>query len=46
MLPTFLILEVISAMPFIAETSYIGDTSIKVFHLDPDLQIDRNDIET
>lgn len=41
-----LILETIDSVSFISETFYIGDTKIKVSHLDPNLQIDKDDVET
>lgn len=38
-----LILEAIINVPFISDTSYVGDVGIKVSHLEPDLQIEEND---
>lgn len=41
-----LIIETVSNSPFISETLHIGDARIKVSHLDPNLQIDRDNSET
>lgn len=38
-----LIIKTVSNMPFIAETFYVGGVSIKISHLEPDLQIEEND---
>lgn len=41
-----LIIDAISNVPFISETLYIADTSITVFHLEPELQIEKDDLGT
>ncbi|MBS5083240.1 MAG: hypothetical protein KH031_24155 [Clostridiales bacterium] len=41
-----IILKSISFVPFIAETFYINDISIKVAHLEPDIQANSDKIET
>lgn len=40
-----LILKSISSVPFLAERFYIGNTSINVSHLEPDLQTEQDDAE-
>lgn len=40
------ILKVVSNVPFISETFYIGEVKVKVSHLDPDIQVKEDDIGT
>lgn len=41
-----LILKTASNVPFISETFYIGNAKIKVSHLEPEIQIEVDDVET